>query len=126
MSNRILTCSPVQTLLSLAEELREVSLEVLNLGLNEIFKLLNGISLDVNLLRLSILVDDLGVVGRSSTVPSEKLLFWLAEYNNAVSCNAYILGIRWDIGKTTLGSDGDETGLELFGSDLRYSVGRVL
>ena len=74
MSNRFLNCSMRQALLGLAQELRKVALEVLNLGLDEVLKLLNGANFDVDPLRLSALVDDVGVVGRSSTVPGKKLL----------------------------------------------------
>ena len=63
----------VQALLSLAEELREVTLKILNLGLNEVLELLNGINFSVDLLRLNALVYNVGVVRRSSTVPGKKL-----------------------------------------------------
>ena len=63
----------MQALLSLAEEFREVALQVLNLGLDEVFQLVNGINFDINLLRPSALVDNIGVVGRSSTIPGKEL-----------------------------------------------------
>jgi hypothetical protein len=55
------------------------------------------------------LLDDLGVVGRTTTVPGQD-----------------VLGVAWDVRESTDGSDGDEVSLELLGGDVGNGVGRVL
>lgn len=55
------------------------------------------------------LLNNLGVVGRATTVPGEN-----------------VLGVAWDIRESTDGSDGDEVLLELLGGDVGDSIGRVL
>jgi hypothetical protein len=54
-------------------------------------------------------LDDLSVVGRSSAVPGED-----------------VRGVRGNVREGTDGTDGDEVSLELLGSDVSNSVGRVL
>jgi hypothetical protein len=55
------------------------------------------------------LLNNLSVVGRTTTVPGED-----------------VLGVAWDVRESTDGSDGDEVSLELLGGDVCDSVGRVL
>lgn len=55
------------------------------------------------------LLDDLGVVGRASTVPGED-----------------VLGVAWDVRESTDGGNGDQVGLELLGCDISDSIGGVL
>lgn len=65
--------------------------------------------LDSLLDRVATLLNNLGVVGRATTVPGED-----------------VLGVAWDIRESTDGGDGDEVLLELLGGDVGDSVGRVL
>ena len=55
------------------------------------------------------LLDDLSVVGRTTTVPGED-----------------VLGVAGDVRESTNGGDGDQVSLELLGRDVGNSVGRVL
>ncbi len=55
------------------------------------------------------LLNNLGVVGRATTVPGKD-----------------VLGVARDVGKSTDGGDRDEVSLELLGGDVGDSVGRVL
>jgi hypothetical protein len=54
-------------------------------------------------------LDDGGVVGRSTSVPCKD-----------------VLSVRWDVRQSTLGTNADDVLLQLLGSDLSNSVGRVL
>lgn len=65
--------------------------------------------LDSLLDRVATLLNNLGVVGRATTVPGED-----------------VLGVAWDIRESTDGGDGDEILLELLGGDIGDSIGRVL
>lgn len=55
------------------------------------------------------LVDNIGEVGRATTVPCEN-----------------VLGLAWDIRENTDSTDGDEMTLELLGCDVGNSIGGAL
>ena len=72
--------------------------------------------------------NNLGVVRGSTAVPSKELKETISIVFLIVLWSwkaAYVRSVRWDIIKSTLGSDANEVLLELLGSDVCDSKGRV-
>ena len=72
--------------------------------------------------------NNLGVVGGATAVPGKELkeivsmVFLIVLWSRKTT---YVRSVRWDVVKSTLGSDANEVLLELLGSDVCDSKGRV-
>lgn len=72
------------------------------------------------------LVDDVGVVGGSATVPGEKLKASQRSRSELMPVETYVGGVLRDVGQRIRGGDVEQVLLELLGCDVGNSIGRVL